>query len=125
MNLIHTKNAPEAIGPYSQAVKLGNLLFTSGQIALVPESMEIVKGGVREQTEQVLKNLEAVVQKAGTSKEEILKTTIFLKDMNDFSIVNEVYADFFQGHKPARSTVEVSRLPKNVLVEIECIANVK
>lgn len=122
MNMVHTDKAPAAIGPYSQAVIHNGLVFTSGQIALVPETMAIAEGGVREQTEQVLKNLGAVLEKAGSSKNNVLKTTIFLKNMGDFAVVNEVYADFFQGHKPARSTVEVARLPKDVLIEIEMIA---
>lgn len=126
MDFIRTKNAPAAIGPYSQAVKhsgvLNNLLFCSGQIPLDPDTMEVVAGGVKEQTKQVLKNLQAVLAKAGFSKMDVVKTTVFLKDMNSFAEMNGAYDAFFQGHKPARAAVEVSRLPKDALVEIECIA---
>lgn len=122
MNLVHTKKAPAALGPYSQAVIANGFVFTAGQIALDPESMKIVEGDIRNQTEQVLKNLDEVLKKAGSGKDQVVKALIFLKDMEDFSIVNEVYADYFQEHKPARSCVEVSRLPKDVLVEIEFVA---
>ena len=122
MDIIKTSQAPEAIGPYSQAVSTGNLVFCSGQIALYPETMELVGGTVAAQTKQVLKNLSEVLKAANSGLDKVLKTTVFLKDMNDFVEMNEVYAAAFGDHKPARATVEVSRLPKDVKVEIECIA---
>lgn len=120
--IINTENAPAAIGPYSQANQLGELVFTSGQIPLVPETMEIVEGGIIEQTEQVMKNLMAVLEEAGASANTVIKTTCFIKDMNDFVAFNEVYAKYFSEQAPARSCVEVARLPKDVLVEVEAIA---
>jgi len=120
--IINTQNAPAAIGPYSQANQLGNLVFTSGQIPLDPNSMEIVAGGVAEQAEQVMQNLMAVLKEAGASAETVIKTTCFIKDMNDFVAFNEVYAKYFAELAPARSCVEVARLPKDVLVEVEAIA---
>jgi 2-iminobutanoate/2-iminopropanoate deaminase len=120
--VIFTNKAPAAIGPYSQGVMAGNLLFVSGQIPFVPETMKLVSEDVGEQTHQVLKNLQAILQESGLSFEDVVKTTIFIKDMNDFACVNEVYAQYFSNHKPARACVEVSRLPKDVLVEIELIA---
>jgi 2-iminobutanoate/2-iminopropanoate deaminase len=124
MNLqtIATGNAPAAIGPYSQAIQAGNLLFCSGQIPLDPVSGEIVAGGVREQAGQVMTNIAAVLSAAGTGFDNVVKATIFLVDMNDFTIVNEVYGRSFPGHKPARSTVAVQGLPRGVLLEIEIIA---
>ncbi len=119
---VKTKNAPEPIGPYSQAVQAGNLVFTSGQIALDPASGNLAAEDVVGQTHQVIKNLQAVLEEAGASLESVVKTTIFLKSMNDFAQVNEVYAGYFGTSMPARSTVEVARLPKDVLVEIDCIA---
>lgn len=118
---IDTDKAPRAIGPYSQAVVLNGMVYTSGQIALDPETQEFLQGDVAEQTERVLKNLKAVLEEAGSSLEEAVKVTVFIKNMDDFPVVNEVYARYFV-NKPARSTVEVSRLPKDALVEIECIA---
>ncbi|MCP3775388.1 RidA family protein [Paenibacillus sp. MZ04-78.2] len=118
---ISTDRAPAAIGPYSQAIKFGNLLFTSGQIPLNPEG-QIVEGGIAEQTHQVFLNLKAVLEEAGATFESVIKATVFIKDMNQFAQVNEIYAAYFGDHKPARSTVEVARLPKDVLVEIELIA---
>ncbi len=118
---ISTDRAPAAIGPYSQAIKFGNLLFTSGQIPLNPEG-QIVEGGIAEQTHQVFRNLKAVLEEAGAGFESVIKATVFIKDMNQFAQVNEIYATYFGDHKPARSTVEVARLPKDVLVEIELIA---
>jgi 2-iminobutanoate/2-iminopropanoate deaminase len=118
---IATPHAPAAIGPYSQAVVCGNLLFTSGQIPLKPDG-QLLEGGIREQAEQVFKNLEAVLSAAGSGFNKVVKATVFLKDMNQFGELNEVYASYFQDHKPARSTVEVARLPRDVLVEIELIA---
>ena len=118
MDIIKTTEAPEAIGPYSQAVTAGDLVFCSGQIPLNPATMKLEGNTVAEQTSQVLKNLAAVLKAAGSEPGKILKTTVFLKDMNDFVEMNNVYADFFGNHKPARATVEVARLPKDVLVEI-------
>lgn len=122
MEFINTENAPAAIGPYSQAVMHNGLLFCSGQIPLDPVRMTVVEGDVTVQTEQVLQNLLAVLAQAGLQKTNVLKTTVFLTDMNDFAAMNAVYDTFFSGHKPARAAVEVSRLPKDVRVEIECIA---
>lgn len=120
--IISTENAPGAIGPYSQAVKTGNMVFLSGQIPIDPQTGEFVAGGVAEQTEQVLKNLSAVLEAAGTSLNDVVKTTVFLADMNDFTAMNEVYARYFSENKPARATVQAARLPRDARVEIECIA---
>jgi 2-iminobutanoate/2-iminopropanoate deaminase len=117
---IHTSNAPEAIGPYSQAIKVGNMVFTSGQIALTP-SGEFLNANIKTQTKQVCENLKAVLEAAGAKIENVVKTTIFLNDINDFTAVNEVYGEYF-AHKPARSTVAVKELPKGAKVEIECVA---
>ncbi|KAI5991346.1 Endoribonuclease L-PSP/chorismate mutase-like protein [Pisolithus marmoratus] len=122
---VTTTNAPAAIGPYSQAVKVGDLVFVSGCIPLVPSTMQIIDGGIVEQTTQALANLKAVVEASGSDLGRVVKTTAFLKDMNDFVTVNGIYANFFGDHKPARSAVEVARLPKDVLFEIECIASLK
>ena len=119
--VISTDKAPAAIGPYSQAVKVGNLLFTSGQIALDPATGNVVAGGIAEQTAQIMKNLTAVVEAAGGKMENVIKTTCFLADMGDFAAFNEVYAKYFTS-KPARSCVAVKSLPKGVLCEIEAIA---
>jgi len=119
---IHTDNAPKAIGPYSQAIKANGLVFASGQVALDPATMQIVEGGIREQTERVMNNLKAVLEAAGTSFERVVKTTVFLADMNDFAQMNEVYGKYFGEVPPARSTVQVSRLPRDVSVEIDLIA---
>lgn len=121
MQTIHTPFAPAAIGPYSQAVKANGMVFTSGQIALVPETGAVVEGGIREQTTRICENLEAVLAAAGSSLEKVVKTTCFLADMADFAAFNEVYGSYFTG-KPARSCVAVRKLPKNVLAEIEVIA---
>jgi len=120
MQKIHTNNAPEAIGPYSQAIKIGNMIFTSGQIALTPDG-KFLDEDVKTQTKQVCENLKAVLKEAGADIKDVVKTTIFLADINDFSAVNEVYGEYFS-HKPARSTVAVKDLPKGAKVEIECIA---
>ncbi|WP_022942861.1 RidA family protein [Psychromonas hadalis] len=120
--IISTAKAPSAIGPYSQANQIGNLVFTSGQIPLVPETMEVIEGGITEQTEQVMRNLFAVLHKAKASAATIVKTTCYLKDMNDFAAFNDVYGKYFPDFSPARSCVEVARLPKDVLVEVEAIA---
>jgi len=119
---ISTENAPGAIGPYSQAVKAGNFIFCSGQIPINPETGEFVSEDVGEQTRQVLKNLSAVLESAKTSLSSVVKTTVFLADMNDFAAMNEVYAEFFNENKPARATVQAARLPRDARVEIECIA---
>ena len=121
MQTIHTPLAPAAIGPYSQAVKANGMVFTSGQIALVPETGAVVEGGIREQTTRICENLKAVLAAAGSSLEKVVKTTCFLADMADFAAFNEVYGSYFTG-KPARSCVAVRTLPKNVLAEIEVIA---
>lgn len=124
--IVSTKKAPAAIGPYSQANVFGNLVFTSGQVPLVPETGAIVAGGIEEQTEQSLNNVKAILEEAGSSMEKVLKTTVFIKDMNDFAKVNGIYAKFFtEGSFPSRSAVEVARLPKDVLVEIETIAYIE
>ena len=120
--ILSTERAPAAIGPYSQAVGFGNLLVLSGQIALDPDTGEIVTGDTTVQTEQVMSNIEKVLEAANLGFENVVKTTIFLANMNDFGAVNEVYGKRFEKNPPARSTVEVSRLPKNVQVEIEVIA---
>ncbi len=119
---VHTDAAPKAIGPYSQAIVVGDLVFTAGQIPLDPESGEIVGGDVAEQTRRVLENLDAVLRQAGASLQSAVKTTVFLADMNDFPAMNEVYGRHFGDHRPARSTVEVARLPKDARVEIDVIA---
>ena len=119
---VQTDDAPKAIGPYSQAIKANGLVFASGQIPLNPATMQIVEGGIREQTEQVMNNLSAVLQAAGTSLDRVVKTTVFLADLNDFVEMNETYGRFFQKDPPARSTVQVSRLPRDVRVEIDVIA---
>src|SRR5713101_1205788 len=119
---VYTDNAPEAIGPYSQAIKANGLVFASGQIPLDPATMQIVDGGIREQTERVMNNLSAVLQAAGSSLERAVKTTVFLADLADFADMNEVYGRFFGEAPPARSTVQVSRLPRVVCVEIDVIA---
>lgn len=118
---IYTPKAPEAVGPYSQAVAAGPFLFTSGQIPLDPATGALVEGGIREQTEQVLRNVEAVLAQAGLTMDSVVKTTVFLTDMNDFAAMNEVYAAHFQGDYPARSAVEVGALPKGARVEIETV----
>lgn len=119
---INTKEAPAAIGPYSQAIKHGNMLITSGQIPLDPASGEVVDGDITIQSTQVLDNLIAVLQAGGASADNVIKTTCFLNDMADFAAFNTVYAKYFTGEAPARSCVAVERLPKNVLVEVEAIA---
>ncbi|UOF92788.1 RidA family protein [Fodinisporobacter ferrooxydans] len=121
MKKIHSDQAPAAIGPYSQAIQAGPFLFTSGQIPLNVEG-ELVSGDIRQQTHQVFRNLQAVLEAAGLSLNDAVKATVFLSNMDEFPIVNEIYAEYFGEHKPARSTVEVSRLPKNVGIEIELVA---
>lgn len=119
---LQTEGAPKAIGPYSQAIKANGLVFASGQIPLDPATGQIVSGGIREQTERVLDNLKAVVEGAGSSLDRVVKTTVFLADMDEFGEMNEVYGGYFPEAPPARSTVEVSRLPRGVRVEIDLIA---
>ena len=121
---IQTSNAPAAIGPYSQAIKSGSLGFISGQIPLAPASMEVVSGGISEQSQQVFKNLSAVAEAAGGSLKDIVKLTIFLTDLNEFAVVNEIMAGHFNEPYPARATIEVSALPKGVAVEVEAIMSV-
>lgn len=120
--IVSTSKAPAAIGPYSQAVKSDRLVFVSGQIPLDPDTAELVGDDIRAQTEQVLKNLSAVLAAAGSSLDQVLKATVFMKDLSEFAEMNEVYASFFKKDPPARAAVEVSRLPKDVLVEIEAVA---
>lgn len=122
MELVNTTNAPEAIGPYSQAVIANGLVYTSGQIALTP-SGELVERDIKKQTRQVLTNLKNVLESVESGLDRVIKTTIYLENMDDFGIVNVIYAEYFGDHKPARSTIAVKTLPKNVLVEIDCIAS--
>lgn len=122
---VSTKNAPQAIGPYSQAIKVGKFLFTSGQIPIDPVNGELVTGDIGEQTRQVLKNLHEVLLAGGSSLENVVKTTVFVKNMADFEAINGIYAEFFLNNPPARSLVEVARLPKDVGIEIEAIALLK
>jgi 2-iminobutanoate/2-iminopropanoate deaminase len=119
---IRTDRAPEAIGPYTQAVKANGMVFASGQIPLDPETMQIVEGDIRVQTERVLTNLKAVLEAAGTSLDRVVKTTVYLSDMNDFTAMNEVYSAYFAANRPARSTVQAARLPRDARVEIDVIA---
>ena len=121
LQIIHTEDAPAAVGPYSQAIRAGNLLLTSGQLGLDPETGALPEG-VEAQTKQSLKNIDAILAEAGYSREDVIKTTVFIANMSDFGTVNKIYAEFFGEHKPARSCVEVSALPKGGLVEIEIVA---
>jgi reactive intermediate/imine deaminase len=122
MEIVATDGAPKAIGPYCQAITHAGLVYCSGQIPLDPETMKVVEGGIEAQTEQVLKNLTAVLKAAGSDPSKVLKTTVFLSNLEDFPKMNAFYERAFGGHAPARSTVEVARLPLDVLVEIDCIA---
>ena len=122
MNAISTTNAPAAIGPYSQAIKVGELVFVSGQLPIDPATGAFAEGGIKELTRQSLTNMKAILEEAGTSMANVVKTTVFLADMNDFAAMNEVYAEFFAAPFPARSAVAVKTLPKGALVEIEVIA---
>lgn len=122
MQAIHTDRAPKAIGPYSQAIRSGSLVFTSGQVALDPATGQIVAGGIDAQTRQVLSNLSRVLEAAGSGLTNVAKTTVFLQDMSDFGSMNEIYAEFFGDHRPARSTVAAAALPKGALIEIEAVA---
>lgn len=120
--VIATKNAPAAIGPYSQAIQVGNMLFASGQLGLIPETGEFPEGGVKAQAEQSFKNVKGILEAAGYTIDDVVKTTVFLADMGDFAAMNEVYASQFNADFPARSAVAVKTLPKNALVEIEIVA---
>jgi len=122
MKSLHTNNAPAAIGPYSQAIEVNGFVFASGQIPIDPSTGNIVEGGIKEQTRQALTNASKIMEEAGLTLANVVKTTVFMADMNDFAAMNEVYATFFQQPYPARSAVAVKTLPKNVLVEVECIA---
>lgn len=126
-SVITTDGAPAAIGPYAQGVRVGNLIFTAGQGALDPTSGQVVPGGIREQTARTLENLKAILEAGGSSLGQVVKATVFLKDLNDFAVMNAVYSSYFGSDEdslPARTTVEVSRLPRNLLVEIELVAEV-
>ena len=120
--IISTNKAPAAIGPYSQAVKTGGLIFTSGMIPIDPATNTLVEGGIEVQTERALENVKALLEASGTSLDKVVKTVVFIKNMDDFAKVNEIYAKYFTGNFPARSCVEVARLPKDVLIEMEAIA---
>lgn len=120
--VIQTSNAPSAVGPYSQAIIANGMVFTAGQVPLIPGTKTLVEGGIQEQTRQVLTNVKAILEASGTSLDKVVKTTVFLSDMNDFAAMNEVYATFFPQNPPARSTVQVARLPLDAKVEIETIA---
>ncbi|PIV24394.1 MAG: hypothetical protein COZ69_01355 [Deltaproteobacteria bacterium CG_4_8_14_3_um_filter_45_9] len=120
--VIQTEKAPKAIGPYSQAIQAGNFLFLSGQIPLDPKTGELVKGDIRQQTQQVLENIKGVMESQGLGMEDVVKVTIFLKDIGNFNQVNEIYSTYFPSSPPARSTVEVAKLPKDADIEIEAIA---
>lgn len=122
---ISTPNAPKAIGPYSQAINANGFVFVSGQVAIDPATQQVITGDVAAQTEQVMKNLSGILKAAGTGLDQVVRSTVFLKSMNDFAAMNGVYGKFFTSNPPARSTVEVSRLPKDVLVEIDVIALAK
>ncbi len=122
IQVIATKHAPKAIGPYSQGLVHNGLVYVSGQIPFVPESGELLTGSIEEQTRQVLKNISAILKEAGTELNNVVKTTVYLKDMNDFEEMNRVYGEHFAGNKPARATVQVARLPKDVSIEIDAIA---
>lgn len=119
---VKTSNAPAALGPYSQAIKVGEFVYTSGQIAIDPATGEFIGGGIAEQTERVLNNVAAVLEAAGSSLDQVVKTLVFLADMDDFAAMNEVYAKFFTDAPPARSTVQAARLPKDARIEIEAVA---
>lgn len=123
MEIIKTSNAPAAVGPYSQAIKLDRFIFGSGQLPIDPRT-GLMKTGISDQTKQILNNISAILDASGSNKNNVVKTTIFLSDMNNFSIVNEIYAGFFGDYRPARSTIEVSKLPKDSLIEIEFIAHI-
>jgi 2-iminobutanoate/2-iminopropanoate deaminase len=121
-DVIATKDAPQAIGPYSQAIRANGFVFVSGQVAIDPSTQQVINGDVAAQTDRVLKNLSAILKAAGTGLEKVVRSTVFLKNMGDFAAMNEIYGRYFSSAPPARSTVEVARLPKDVLVEIDMIA---
>lgn len=121
-DVIATKDAPQAIGPYSQAIRANGFVFTSGQVAIDPANQQVVAGDISAQTDRVMKNLSAILKAAGTGLEKVVRTTVFLKNMGDFAAMNEVYGRYFTSAPPSRSTVEVARLPKDVLVEIDAVA---
>lgn len=125
MKIISTQEAPKAIGPFSQAIVSGDFIYCSGQISLNPETMQMVGNDIKEQTKQIFKNIKAILKSCDLSLSNIFKTMVFLKNMDDFKEMNLIYEKMFGNHKPARSTVEVSRLPLNALIEIECIASMK
>ena len=120
--IISTPKAPAAIGPYSQAIAVGDMIYTSGMIPIIPETGELETGDIKAQARQAIKNLITLLEEAGSNAESVVKTTVFIKDMNDFASINEVYGEFFTDNYPARSCVEVARLPKDVLIEIEAVA---
>ena len=122
---VKTNNAPAAIGAYSQGIQAGNLVFASGQMPVGPATGEVVSGGIAEQTRQAIENMKAVMQAANASLDDVIKTTVFIKNMADFGVINDIYASYFKAPFPARSCVEVARLPKDVLIEIEAIARVE
>jgi len=120
--IIHTNNAPNPIGPYSQAIKVGNLLFTAGQLGLDPQTNNLVNGGIEAETHQTLINIKHILEEAGSSLNNVVKTTVYLRDMNDFPVMNKIYAEYFTKEFPARTTVQAAALPKNAAIEIEAIA---
>lgn len=122
MKVIQTQKAPAAVGPYSQAIEVNGLIFTSGQLPIIPESVELINDDIKKATARSLENIKEILQEAGSSLDKVVKVNIFLKDMNDFSSVNEVYSKYFTTNKPARSCVEVSKLPKDGIIEIEAVA---
>lgn len=122
MKVIQTQKAPAAVGPYSQAIEVNGLIFTSGQLPIIPESGELINDDIKKATAKSLENIKEILQEAGSSLDKVVKVNIFLKDMNDFSSVNEVYSEYFTTNKPARSCVEVSKLPKDGIIEIEAVA---
>lgn len=122
MKVIQTQKAPAAVGPYSQAIEVNGLIFTSGQLPIIPESGELINDDIKKATARSLENIKEILQEAGSSLDKVVKVNIFLKDMNDFSSVNEVYSEYFTTNKPARSCVEVSKIPKDGIIEIEAVA---
>lgn len=122
MKVLHTDKAPAAVGPYSQAIKVGDMIYTSGQLALCPDTGDFINDNIEDATRKSLDNVKAILENAGSSLEKVVKATIFLSDMDNFTRVNKVYGEYFSEHKPARSCVEVARLPKDALIEIEVIA---
>ena len=121
-NVIHTESAPKAIGPYSQAIRIGDFVYTAGQVSIVPATGDLIAGDIEAQTRQALNNLKAVLEAAGSGLDKVVKTTVFMTNLGDFARMNGVYAEFFPSQPPARSTVQVAALPKGAMVEIECVA---